>query len=149
MDATTFVNNCQANEARVRRIIFKFGFYNQADDFVSEIQMRAWRMREKFDAAKGTFRVWYSVIARSTLMDYLRVQKRRPATVRLGFEPSVRDEEKLPATVSMAGMSPRSQEILGLKLRGYSLRQISIILEMNPGTVRSCLYTQLKQRRSA
>ncbi|AZC14314.1 sigma-70 family RNA polymerase sigma factor [Microbacterium sp. ABRD28] len=49
-----------------------------AEDCVQETFLRAWRSRDRFDAAKATERTWLFAIARNVIVDALRARARLP-----------------------------------------------------------------------
>ncbi|WJL95973.1 sigma-70 family RNA polymerase sigma factor [Microbacterium sp. ET2] len=49
-----------------------------AEDCVQETFLRAWRSRDRFDAARATERTWLFAIARNVIVDALRARARLP-----------------------------------------------------------------------
>lgn len=51
-----------------------------SEDVLHEVYLKVWNRAASYDQTKGTPMAWLTRIARNSALDWIRVQKRRPAT---------------------------------------------------------------------
>jgi RNA polymerase sigma-70 factor, ECF subfamily len=124
------------------------------DDAVQETFVRAWRSRRNFDPSKGSLRTWLYAIERNAIIDVMH-QQSRVATDLLDSELE---------GVSMDGLEDaivswqvedalkrlhvdHRRVIHELYFNGRSGREVSALLEIPEGTVRSRAFYGLKSLR--
>jgi RNA polymerase sigma-70 factor (ECF subfamily) len=121
-----------------------------AEDAVQEIFLDVWRHAGRFDAARGSEKVFVTLLARRTLIDRLRGLKSRlraeipldddwavegPATGR-----AERDAEVEEARALLGRLPPTQQRVIALSLvHGMSHAEISHSVGMPLGTVKTLL----------
>jgi RNA polymerase sigma-70 factor (ECF subfamily) len=121
-----------------------------AEDAVQEIFLDVWRYAGRFDAARGSEKVFVTLLARRTLIDRLRGLKPRlraetpldeewacegPATGR-----AERDAEVEEARVLLSHLPVTQQQVIALSLvHGMSHAEISSRVGMPLGTVKTLL----------
>lgn len=55
------------------------GFFseNDTDDMISEVVLRMWAKRDRYDESRGTVSAWVHTIARNIVLDAAKLEKRR------------------------------------------------------------------------
>lgn len=137
----------QEQGSSVRRFLtLVLGNHSVADELTQETFLHLWRQPTAFDASKGGIRNYLFGVARKKAADWWRRNGRRPAVPQEPAPPSadsllVRDAfERLPA---------ESKTILWLReVEGYSYDELSGILGVPVGTVRSRLHHARQLLRS-
>lgn len=136
----------------------RLGDRGLAEEVVQEVFTRVWRNADAFDAAKGSVRTWLYGIARNAVIDAARQRSRRPPLAQ--FEP-VADEAPVEEPIEQAlvrwqlqkafdGLTPEHREILRLgHFGGHSVKEISRVTGLAPGTVKSRTYYALQSLRLA
>lgn len=128
---------------------------DQAADVTQEVFVTAWRIRDRFDPARGTLRSWLFGIARFKVLGALRgrpplhaVHDDQTEDVRPG--PSDVDQlaDRLVLTEAMAGFSSRVREVLHLAyVEDLTHAQIAERTRLPIGTVKSDLRRALARLR--
>lgn len=119
---------------------------DEAEDAVQEIFIEVWKNAERFDESQSSETTFVAMIARRRLIDRLRKISRKPGIDSFEdilVEPS--KEETLQTTVeakqaaeAMRQLRPEQQKVLQLSIiQGYSHQEISDVLEMPLGTVKT------------
>ncbi|MEA5077690.1 MAG: RNA polymerase sigma factor [Anaerolineaceae bacterium] len=144
--------------------LYKYTFYrvgdaNIADDLVAEIFERILTHLPAFDPAKAPLGAWIFGIARHTVIDYLR-RERRQQIFSLGWfrkdQPSAleaedttfSDDEKEALHTALRQLSTRELDVLSLKFAStLTNRQIAPLLGLSESNVGVILYRALKKLR--
>lgn len=134
------------------------GSYDAADDAVQEGLIKAYRAWEGFEG--GNLRGWFLCIIRHTCYDHLRAQKRRPTesleamfedenneAVHLTHNRSISPDQIVVQQETMQAilrtietLPPDYRAVLQLiDLEGYSYAEVSSVLKIPMGTVKSRL----------
>lgn len=121
---------------------------NEAEDAVQEIFIEIWKTAERFDESKSSETTYVAMITRRRLIDRLRKITRQPTIDSFEdilVEPSRNDDQTMQTNVeakevakAMRELRPNQQKILQLSIvQGYSHQEISDILKMPLGTVKT------------
>jgi RNA polymerase sigma-70 factor (ECF subfamily) len=129
----------------------------QAEDAVQETFVRAWRSRDRFDAARGSLRTWLFSIARNVVVDAHRGRARRPAVVselhddmRSLGDHADRVVLAMQLQQGLATLSPDQRfAVTEIAVRGRSSTELASELDTPDSTIRSRLYYGLKSMRAA
>ena len=124
------------------------------DDAVQETFARAWRSRRNFDPAKGSLRTWLYAIERHVLIDLMQ-QQSRLATDLLDDESDGGSMDGLEDAIvswqvedALKRLHVDHRRVLQeLYLNGRSGPEVSALLEIPEGTVRSRAFYALKSLR--
>ncbi|MDX1689704.1 MAG: sigma-70 family RNA polymerase sigma factor [Acidimicrobiia bacterium] len=134
----------------------RFADRRDAEELVAETMVRAWRHHAQYDPARGTERSWVFGIARTTAVDLYRKQRRHLRVVRDRDldQPVPSDDERIAeATVvreALDALTEAHREVIAqAHFRGRSVREISRLLDVPEGTVKSRLYYGVRALRSA
>ncbi|MEV6110717.1 RNA polymerase subunit sigma-70 [Streptomyces sp. NPDC051940] len=74
-----FVARIEAHRAELRRHCYRMtGSYDESEDLVQEVLLRAWRARGSYEG-RSSLRTWLYRVATNTCLDHLRRVTRRPA----------------------------------------------------------------------
>lgn len=127
-----------------------------AEDAVQEVFVRAWRARERYDAARATLRTWLFSIARNVVVDMYRQRSARPVVS--GQVPDDVDAVPDHADQVLLGLQLRHglallsadqrRAVTEIALRGRTSTELASELGTSDSTVRSRLYYGLKAMRT-
>jgi len=130
--------------------------YDLANDVLQEVFVKIWRQIESYDDAKGRLFTWMLNIARNASIDTVRSK---------GFQNSRQNRELNESVYESAGSTSLATDQIGLRkvvnqlkeeyktlvelsyFQGYTQDEISKILEIPLGTVKTRLRTALIQLR--
>ena len=119
---------------------------NEAEDAVQEIFVEIWKNANRFEESKSSETTFVAMIARRRLIDRLRKVTRQPdidSFEDILVEPSKNETiqttvEAKQAAEAMRELRPAQQKVLQLSIiQGYSHQEISDVLEMPLGTVKT------------
>lgn len=132
----------------------------EADDAVQEVFVRLWRTAGKFDPKRASLVTWVMMLTRRHLVDRLR---RRQARIQAGtLEESwagasetrsptadMEQDERLAGLLDKIEKLPELQRTVVTRayLRGQTLKQIGVELDVPLGTVKSALSRALARLR--
>ncbi len=137
----------------------RLGDRGQAEEVVQDVFMRVWRHAGEYDATRGSVRTWLYGIARNAVIDLERHRSRRPPLA--AHEPQERDgaapDEPIERALlrwqvqaALERLTPEHREVVRLAhLGGLSVREISDLLGLPEGTVKSRTYYALQNLRLA
>jgi RNA polymerase sigma-70 factor (ECF subfamily) len=134
-----------------------------ADDVAAETFVVAFRVRERFDPARGAVRPWLYGIATNLVGQHLRREQRfyRMLAKAPADPPTVGLEDRVAAQVSaqgaggalaaaVGGLAPGDRDVLLLvALAGLTYEEVAQALELKYGTVASRLNRARRQVRAA
>lgn len=130
----------------------------EAEDAVQEVFLRLWKTADRFDPERAKLVTWVILLSRRHVIDRLRRKNSRPRTVSAhpdilpaarGPKPTVeRDEEALRLRKVVATL-PEMQRVVIEKayFQGFTLREVSVQLDLPLGTVKSALSRGLARLR--
>ena len=130
----------------------------EAEDAVQEVFLRLWKTAERFDPERAKLVTWVILLSRRHVIDRLRRKSSRPKTVAAPTDalpgepraptPLERDEQGYHLRRAVAGL-PELQRIVIEKayFGGFTLRAISLQLDLPLGTVKSALSRGLGRLR--
>ena len=119
---------------------------SEAEDAVQEIFIEIWKNAERFDQSQSSETTFVGMIARRRLIDRLRKTTRQPiidSFEDILVEPSKNETiqttvEAKQAAEAMRELRPAQQKVLQLSIiKGYSHQEISDVLQMPLGTVKT------------
>jgi RNA polymerase sigma-70 factor (ECF subfamily) len=127
------------------------------EDVVQETMIRAWQHSDTLEREPGMLRGWLLTVARRIVIDGWRNRRVRPQEVALEIpdkaETADRTDSSLAAlTISRAllELDEKYQSVISeTYLAGNTVRQAATILGIPEGTVKSRLYTAMRQLRKA
>ncbi len=127
------------------------------EDVVQETMIRAWQHSDTLEREPGMLRGWLLTVARRIVIDGWRNRRVRPQEVALEIpdntESADRTDSSLAAlTISRAltELDEKYQSVISQTyLAGNTVRQAATILGIPEGTVKSRLYTAMRQLRKA
>lgn len=125
---------------------------SQAEEVAQEVLVEAWRTAARFDAARGSVRAWLVTMARRRAVDRVRsVQAATNRDVRVAVGATVPEYDEVSEVVELrleAEQVRRCLEALSITqresidlvyYRGYSHRELSSLLDIPLGTVKTRL----------
>jgi len=132
-----------------------------ADDVVQEVFVRLWRTSDRYDPKRAALVTWVMLIARRHMVDRLRRYRSslKPSTLEEGWSPASEQEqepglglemeERFGAVMDRIESLPELQKIVVKRayLKGETLKQIGIELNVPLGTVKSALSRALVRLR--
>jgi RNA polymerase sigma-70 factor (ECF subfamily) len=130
----------------------------EAEDAVQEVFLRLWKTAERFDPERAKLVTWVILLSRRHVIDRLRRKSSRPKTVSaptdaLPGKPPLptqmeREEQGYQLRRVVAGL-PELQRIVIEKayFGGFTLREVSLQLDLPLGTVKSALSRGLGRLR--
>jgi RNA polymerase sigma factor (sigma-70 family) len=140
---------------------YRVNVVEDAEDLISIIFEQAFKKREQYDPAKGTFAAWLFRIAHNELISYYRKRTSRsaweteaeiPADL-VTSEPSpeaqiIQREMLIQLLRSIERLSERDQEIISLKFAGrLRNKEIGEIMDMKEKTVSVVLLRAVRRLR--
>jgi len=130
----------------------------EAEDAVQEVFLRLWKTADRYDPERAKLVTWVILLSRRHVIDRLRRKNSRPRTVSaptdilpaaVGPQPAVeRDEEGQHLRKAVATL-PEMQRVVIEKayFQGFTLREVSVQLDLPLGTVKSALSRGLARLR--
>jgi RNA polymerase sigma-70 factor (ECF subfamily) len=127
------------------------------EDVVQETMIRAWQHSDTLEREPGMLRGWLLTVARRIVIDGWRNRRVRPQEVALEIpenaESTDRTDSSLAAltiTGALRELDAKYQSVIyETYLAGNTVRQAAEILGIPEGTVKSRLYTAMRQLRKA
>ena len=130
-----------------------------AEDVVQEVFLRLWRTADRFDPGRAKLVTWVMLLTRRHVIDRIRRAAVRPKTTEMnalneGFggarESQASSSERNIQLQKCLTTLPEMQRavIERAYLQGFTLREVSIQLDMPLGTVKSALSRGLARLRS-
>ncbi|MDD2372175.1 MAG: sigma-70 family RNA polymerase sigma factor [Syntrophomonadaceae bacterium] len=133
--------------------------FHAADDLVSQIFEKLFAKLQYYQPEKAVFSTWLFSIARNTITDYYRSQKRRQV-VSLDISAELIDSEPDPIDVvifnetqqhlqkALASLSQRERDIIALKFwSGCSNKEIAGIIGISESNSRVILFRAMRRLR--
>ena len=169
MDDAELVRRCRAGDStaweaivrshtrRLYNLCYRFtGQRQEAEDLTQEVFLRVFRTLDSYDPNQGAFGVWLHRVGRNLLIDYYRATRKQRLTVSLEDQlPHLEEKEgaalrpdravalgELSVVLQQAltRLSPELREAVILRdLQGFEYREISQVLAIPEGTVKSRL----------
>ncbi len=129
---------------------------DEADDMAQVTFLRVFEYRERYEPS-GKFTNFLFVLARHAWADAGRRAKRRPERPSETLdenpsadEPVSRSDARLDVTQALAGLSEKLREVVVLSVfQGREYREISKILDIPVGTVKSRMHLAMRGLREA
>lgn len=138
-------------------IIIRVGYDKElAEDLTQEIFLKVWRQRESFDSTKATLRTWAYIIARRTLIDHFRKDKKKKYSVNIEDHPEISSKENLSKRLgdeidvvnALKTLTSAEQDLIHLKYeQGFKIREIAQILNKTESAVKTSLHRVIKKLR--
>lgn len=135
----------------VRNVMFRMGLESDLDDAVQDCFIKAWRSLPGFSGGSSE-KTWVTRIAVNTALDYLRIRKREILDFNqvdvVSIVPSNQKSVEAAEIVMKAlrTLKPDLQAVLVLSvMEGYSMEEISGMLAIPVGTVKSRLHTARRE----
>ena len=130
----------------------------EAEDAMQEVFLRLWRTAERFDPERAKLVTWVILLSRRHVIDRLRRKNSRPKTVAAPTEllgeapsepPKVEQQELGSALRQAIATLPQMQRVVIEKayFQGFTLREVSVQLNLPLGTVKSALSRGLARLR--
>ena len=125
---------------------------NIAEDLVQETMLRAIEKFQKYDPAKSKFSTWLVAMAQNIFIDNIRKKKREQKYITEDlpkadlFESTHEHDDSFDRVLDvLAGLSEDIRSTIVLKhYYGYSLEEISKIMSIPVGTVKSRIHNGIK-----
>ena len=132
------------------------GNYNEAEDLMQEIWIKAWKGEFIPRAEKSA---WLFRIARNHVIDYIRTKKRSPGNFQeltIGIPSQyLNPEQELISKEGMAiikqaidNLNPELRKIINLRIEGMTYKEISKQLNVPIGTIDSYIYRIRKKLKT-
>lgn len=132
-----------------------------ADDVVQEVFVRLWRTADRYDPKRAALVTWVMLIARRHMVDRLRRYRAglKPSTLEEGWSPASEQEaepsagleldERFGAIMERIEALPDLQKTVVKRayLKGETLKQIGLELDVPLGTIKSALSRALVRLR--
>ncbi|MFI8848896.1 sigma-70 family RNA polymerase sigma factor [Streptomyces sp. 891-h] len=132
------------------------GDLQRAEDVVQETLLRCWRNQQLVDDGQD-LRPWLFKVARNLVIDDYRLRRARPKEVdgNAWLEDVLADNDDVDRVLSslvlvqaFQALSPAHREVLyETYYTGRSTREVSLVLGIPPGTVKSRLYHAVRKLR--
>lgn len=154
-DSVAWEGVVRSQSRRIYNLCYRFtGRREEAEDLTQEVFLRVFRTLQSYDPGQGPLGVWLHRVARNLLIDHYRATRKQRLVVSLEDElPRLEQKEsgaprpdralarsELRAAVQLAltRLSPELREAVILRdLQGFEYREISQVLEIPEGTVKS------------
>ena len=129
-----------------------------AEEVAQEVYVQIWRQAARFDAAQANPMGWISSIARNRAIDRLRAERSRGLVQYSDDVPDIADEsasadaplDTLVLTRALENLRPEYRRIILLSyFRGYTQSELSEVLNIPLGTVKSWMKRGLAELREA
>jgi RNA polymerase sigma-70 factor (ECF subfamily) len=142
------------------------GSFHEAEDLAQETMLRAWKARDRYDAARASVRTWLYRIAANACLSALQGRARRPLPSGLGapsddpaapltpafdipwlqpfpdarFDPGMRTDLRLALIAAMQLLPPRQRAVLVLReVLEFSAAEVAGQLDTSVAAVNSAL----------
>lgn len=134
----------------------RMGGLDDASDITSEVFIKVWKNLKNFNVKKAGFKTWIFMIARRTIIDYLRKRKNIPLSyldneeVGTSYSDSISDDQPLPdiafdkeidvktLNTILESISPPHREVLTLYYQeDMTFDEIGKVLDKSINTVKS------------
>ncbi len=149
--------------ALFRLALSALGDRGLAEEVVQDTFVRAWKARERFDAARGSQRTWLFSIARNLIIDAARARAARPLAggqITDGLDrerdhvttedPTERVLLSMQVEEALSRISDNHREVIvEICYRGRPYAEVAEELGVSAGTLRSRMYYGLKSLRLA
>ena len=127
------------------------------EDVVQETMIRAWQHSGTLEREPGMLRGWLLTVARRIVIDGWRNRRVRPQEVALEIPENAESTDRADSSLAALTISRALSEldekyqsvIAETYLAGNTVRQAATILGIPEGTVKSRLYTAMRQLRKA
>lgn len=127
------------------------------EDVVQETMIRAWQHAGTLEREPGMLRGWLLTVARRIVIDGWRNRRVRPQEVALEIPENAESADRADSSLAALTISRALSEldekyrsvIAETYLAGNTVRQAATILGIPEGTVKSRLYTAMRQLRKA
>lgn len=127
------------------------------EDVVQETMIRAWQHSGTLEREPGMLRGWLLTVARRIVIDGWRNRRVRPQEVALEIPENAESTDRADSSLAALTISRALSEldekyqsvITETYLAGNTVRQAATILGIPEGTVKSRLYTAMRQLRKA
>lgn len=137
----------QANHDYIRNLIYWMIRNDDVHDLVQETFVKAWGHFSKFNR-EAQVKTWLHRIALNTVYDYYRKQK-QPELKQLEVADNSQVDTKDLIDKALLELDLNSREVLVLHYKfGHSLEEISEILQLKLGTVKSRLHNAKEKFRA-
>jgi RNA polymerase sigma-70 factor, ECF subfamily len=155
LDEPTFAAVWSEHAARIEGWL-RVRVDQDAADLCQDVFLKAWRIREQYDPARGPVIAWLHTIAASVAADHFRALGRRPSTVDIPVD--VVDDtdvaaqvcDQIEATTALERVPARDRELLARRyLAEQPVAQVAADLGMAAGTVKSRCHKAIAALRTA
>lgn len=154
-DSAAWEDIVRTHSRRLYNLCYRFtGRREEAEDLAQEVFLRVFRTLSSYNPDQGALGVWMHRVARNLLIDHYRATRRERLAVSLDDElPRLEQKEggvprpdralaqaELSAAVQqgLTHLSPDLREAIILRdLQGFEYREISQVLDIPEGTVKS------------
>lgn len=154
-DSAAWEDIVRTHSRRLYNLCYRFtGRREEAEDLAQEVFLRVFRTLSSYNPNQGALGVWMHRVARNLLIDHYRATRRERLAVSLDDElPRLEEKEggaprpdralaqvELSAAVQqgLTHLSPELREAIILRdLQGFEYREISQVLDIPEGTVKS------------
>ena len=130
----------------------------EAEDAVQEVFLRLWKTADRFNPERAKLVTWVILLSRRHVIDRLRRRNSRPKTVvppedmlaaRPEGDPAVERQEEGQQLRAVVATLPQLQRtvIERAYFQGFTLREVSVQLDLPLGTVKSALSRGLARLR--
>jgi RNA polymerase sigma-70 factor (ECF subfamily) len=127
------------------------------EDVVQETMIRAWQHSGTLEREPGMLRGWLLTVARRIVIDGWRNRRVRPQEVALEIPENAESTERADSSLAaltisraLSELDEKYQSVITVTyLAGNTVRQAATILGIPEGTVKSRLYTAMRQLRKA
>lgn len=127
------------------------------EDVVQETMIRAWQHSGTLEREPGMLRGWLLTVARRIVIDGWRNRRVRPQEVALEIPENAASDDRTDSSLAaltigraLVELDEKYQSVIyETYLAGNTVRQAATILGIPEGTVKSRLYTAMRQLRKA
>jgi RNA polymerase sigma-70 factor, ECF subfamily len=128
----------------------------KAQDVVQETMLRAWRNPQVLDQSQGSARGWLFTVAKRIVIDDWRATRSRPEVITDSVPEQYvpdRTEQTVDRQLVVAALRTLSDEhrdvLLECYIRGSSVAEAALTLNVPPGTIKSRTHYALRALRLA